>query len=769
MAQENNSIDIKKLLLKVLKNWYWFFISGIIVGALCLLYYFSTTPKYQIEAAIMLRQENGKANTAGSGAIAALGALSDLGLGGNKSIDDEIAIIRSRGLMRQAVVEMGLQNTYRIKKGLRWVVEYPTPSLAVEYPATFCDTLEQGFKIDVKATKNGYTVKVKQGLFKHSKHHVTDLNEPIETCVGEVKLVPNRMIHPGERFRIITAAQLPAIDKCRENIQITKKKKDSSIILFATVSECPRRDIALINKLIELYNMNAILDKNILATKTAQFIDERLVLITSELNSAEQDVEAYKKENNIADITLDAKRFVEGSTLYQTQLAEVETQINLVDYIQDFLSKDSNRYSLIPANIGIEDNALIALITEYNTLLLSRMKMQRTATDSNPVVVQLNEQLNTMRDNINASIASARQSLVITRDGLKAKDNEFNDRIQAVPTQERQYVEIERRRLIKEQLYLFLFQKREENALMLASTSTPAKVIDIPQRSARPISPRLRYLAIITLIIGAGLPLGIIYLLLMFRSKIESLDEYEKLINAPLAGQIILNSRGKHIAISDGENTVSAELFRLLRTNIKFMLPTKGAAVILVTSSINGEGKSYIATNTALSLALLGKKVALVGLDIRKPMLAQYFGLVGKGCLTSYLADDSYTLDDITIKGVENANLDLIPAGAIPPNPSELLQEGRLDTLFEQLRARYDYIIVDTAPVALVSDTFLLGRVADMTLYVSRADYTPTQMIQFLNHTIEQKRLKNIACVLNGVSAKKAGYGYGYGYGTTQD
>ena len=371
-----------------------------------------------------------------------------------------------------------------------------------------------------------------------------------------------------------------------------------------------------------------------------------------------------------------------------------------------------------------------------------------------------------MRQNIVASIASVRESLTITRDGLRQRDSRFNARIKSVPNQERQYVQIKRQQELKEEIYLFLYQKREENALMLAATATPAKIVDIPKVDTDSGQPKRKIVLLLCIILGLGIPAGILYIWSMFNDKIGDAKEYESLVHTAFAGQIVENSRGKHIAINEGESTVSAELFRLLRTNLRFILPAGVQhPVILVTSCINGEGKSYIATNIALSLALLNKKVVLVGLDIRKPMLAKYFELSNKGCLTSYLADDSFAIDDTIQSSPAHKNLDIIPAGVIPPNPAELLQTERLDMLFAELRKRYDYIIVDTAPVAMVSDTFLLDRISDMTLFVSRANYTPREMIDFINQITEQKRLKHIACVFNGVKNAKAGYGYGYGYG----
>jgi capsular exopolysaccharide synthesis family protein len=397
------------------------------------------------------------------------------------------------------------------------------------------------------------------------------------------------------------------------------------------------------------------------------------------------------------------------------------------------------------------------------------MRIQHTATEDNPVIEQMNAQLASMRQNIIASIGSVRESLKIRQRNLQAQDSKYNRQIKDAPEQQREYIRVARQQKLKEGLYLYLYQKREENALMLAATSMPAKIIDMPQRDVRSKNPKLTKLLLICIILGLMLPAGLLYIYVLFNDTIDDVKEYERRVKAPVLGQLVQNSRNAHIAIREGEQTVSAELFRLIRTNLRFILPADvQSPVILVTSCINGDGKSYVSSNIALSLAILGKKVALVGLDIRKPMLATYFNLNTKGHLTDYLAEPDIALDDVIIPSGEHKNLDLLPCGTIPPNPSELLQTDRLEELFAELRKRYDYIIVDTAPVALVSDTYLLDRIADMTIFVSRYKYTPSEMIDYINQVIDQKRMHNVACVLNGVKGNRMGYGYGYGYGTTE-
>ena len=764
MAQEinNNEIDIRKICRDVLAHWWWFVVGVVLCCGLGVLYMVGTTPRLTTQGAIMLRQKGDESLTG------QLESLSMLGLGNNGAAGDEVVVLRSRDLMHQALDALDLWNTYYVKDGMRWIGEYPAHTFTVE-PVEITEKARKrgSYKVTIKVLGNGYKIKVKQGKLHRSTTKVADLKEPIETCVGTLRITQNRPIQEDRtEYRTVCTPKPAVVDQYRAAVNIALEKKESNIINLTTTSDIPGRDVALLNKLIEQYNLNTIVDKNIIATNTAAFIEERLSIISRELSDAEDAVAAYKTKNNLTDLSEEAKIFLQANSDEQKELADVETQLNLVNYIEDFLKDDTKRFSLIPANIGITDASLTSFIGEYNTLLLQRMSVLRTATENNPVVEQLNEQLLSMRQNIVASIASVRESLTITRDGLRQRDSRFNARIKSVPNQERQYVQIKRQQELKEEIYLFLYQKREENALMLAATATPAKIVDIPKVDTDSGQPKRKIVLLLCIILGLGIPAGILYIWSMFNDKIGDAKEYESLVHTAFAGQIVENSRGKHIAINEGESTVSAELFRLLRTNLRFILPAGVQhPVILVTSCINGEGKSYIATNIALSLALLNKKVVLVGLDIRKPMLAKYFELSNKGCLTSYLADDSFAIDDTIQSSPAHKNLDIIPAGVIPPNPAELLQTERLDMLFAELRKRYDYIIVDTAPVAMVSDTFLLDRISDMTLFVSRANYTPREMIDFINQITEQKRLKHIACVFNGVKNAKAGYGYGYGYG----
>ncbi len=754
MEQNRSEIDVRKIVRVLLEHWWWFAIGVGFFTMLGMAYFLRKAPTWKTDAAIMLRHKDAMDS--------GLNSLSMLGLTGNQAAEDEVVVLGSRGLLYQAIDALNLWDDHAKRNGLRWEGEFRNEALHIDYLNLTEDGMSNPFVVKVKPTKKGYTVTTKMGFFNRSTTRVADLSSPIETGVGTLLIHPTRELSKDTTYRVHHKRRELVVASYRKLISVTQHKKESNIIKLSIISPNPARDKALLHQIIEQYNLNAIVDKNLIATNTAAFIEERLAIITEELSDAENAVASYKEKNNIADLNTQAQLFLHANSTEERAIAEIETQLSLIDYIDEFLRDDTKRNNLIPANIGVTDGSLSSGISEYNALQLQRMRILRTATEDNPVIEQMNSQLTTIRQNVIATISSVRESLQIRKQSMQARDREYDRKIKDAPEQQREYVRVVRQQQIKERLYIYLYEKREENALMLAATAMPAKIVDMPQRDVLSRAPKLKKLLAICILLGLMFPAVILYLYLLFNDKIDDAKEFEQRIQAPLLGQLVQNSRNAHIAIRDGESTVSAELFRLIRTNLRYVIPSEvKSPVILVTSCINGDGKSYVSTNTALSLAMLGKKVVLVGLDIRKPMLAVYFGLKQKGHLTDYLAEPSVELDDIIVPSGEHANLDIIPCGTIPPNPAELLQTERVEELFAELRKRYDYIIVDTAPVALVSDTYQLDRVADMTIFVCRYKYTPSEMIEYINNVIEQKRMHNVACVLNGVKSMRAGYGYG--------
>lgn len=757
MSQVKREIDFRAWVIRILKNWHWFLLSCVVFGAIGTYKYLTTTKKFRVDATVLIQSSKD--------GIPDMDLMSMVGMRTSQKTIDEIEMLSSRDNILRIIEDLNLYTEYRKMFDMKWMGQYPSHDLTLVYPDTnYLDTIKNALEVKIKVRKGDYLVRVKYGRWNRSRHVVADITKPFKTCGGVLQFEINtpQNVQVGDRYKITTMPILPLVDTYKSLIEVEPVEDESNVLTISTTTDMPARGRDFITKLIDIYNEKAIADKTAMARSTADFIEERLAMIKQELSAAELEVEKYKSENSIVSFKDEAELLVKESLEYSKRIAEIETQLNLVQFVDDFISNDSNEGGLIPSNIGIVDESLVELITQYNELLLQRMRVQRTATDSNPIISQMDSQLALLRKNIAVSIDNVRSSLSIAKRDVETQFTIAQNQRGNIPSQERKYVEIERNRHLKEELYKFWEERAVESALTLASAVPPAKIIAKPQMNPIPVKPKVKYIVLICLLLALATPLGIMIICDIMNNKLlDDPKDLEKRLKIPFAGILVKNHRNDFVAVREGENSVSAELFRTLRTNIRFMQPvSEKCPVILVTSSVNGEGKSYVATNLAISMAILGKRVALVGLDIRQPMLETYLNIPKQIGLTSYLMDESYSLDD-TIIPYSVKNLDIIPAGIVPPNPGELLQSDRIAVLFKELRQRYDYVLIDSAPIAMVSDTFLLNRVADMTIYVTRARYTTFDSIDILNQTHVEQRLPKMMAVLNGVNAKKVGYGYG--------
>ena len=522
-----------------------------------------------------------------------------------------------------------------------------------------------------------------------------------------------------------------------------------------------------INQLLEMYNRNTNNDKNEIAQKTAEFIDERIGIISKELGSTEADLETFKRDAGITDLTSEAQIALAGNAEYEKKSVENRTQISLVNDLRKYLR--GNEYEVLPSNVGLQDAALIGAIERYNEMLVERKRLLRTSTENNPAIVNLDTSIRAMKANVQATLEGTLQGLMITKSNLDREASRYSRRISNAPGQERAYVSIARQQEIKAGLYLMLLQKREENAIALAATANNAKIIDEAIADDTPVSPKGKMIYLIALVLGIGIPVGIIYLIDLTKFKIEGRADVEKLTTVPVVGDIPLtdekNDKNGSIAVFENKNNLMSEVFRNVRTNLQFML-NNDQKVILVTSTVSGEGKSFVSANLAISLSLLGKKVVIVGLDIRKPGLNKVFQLSNreKG-ITQYLSNPETDLMELVQPSDINKNLYILLGGTVPPNPTELLARNGLDKAIETLKKHFDYVIMDTAPIGMVTDTLLIGRVADLSVYVCRADYTHKAEYTLINELSIEKKLPNLCTVINGVDLKKRKYGYYYGYG----
>ena len=551
------------------------------------------------------------------------------------------------------------------------------------------------------------------------------------------------------------------------SLSIAPTSKTTSVAVISLKNSSLQRGQDFINQLLEMYNRNTNNDKNEIAQKTAEFIDERIGIISKELGSTEADLESFKRDAGITDLTSEAQIALAGNAEYEKKSVENRTQISLVNDLRKYLR--SNEYEVLPSNVGLQDAALIGAIERYNEMLVERKRLLRTSTENNPAIVNLDTSIRAMKANVQATLEGTLQGLMITKSNLDCEASRYSRRISNAPGQERAYVSIARQQEIKAGLYLMLLQKREENAIALAATANNAKIIDEAIADDIPVSPKHSMIYLIALMLGVGIPVGIIYLIELTKFKIEGRADVEKLTSVPVVGDIPLtdekNDKNGSIAVFENKNNLMSETFRNIRTNLQFMLDND-QKVILVTSTVSGEGKSFVSSNLAISLSLLGKKVVIVGLDIRKPGLNKVFNLSSKEKgITQYLANPEMDLMSLIQQSDVNKNLYILPGGTVPPNPTELLARDGLDKAIEILKKNFDYVILDTAPIGMVTDTLLIGRVADLSAYVCRTDYTHKAEYTLINELYHEKKLPNLCTIINGVDLKRRKYGYYYGYG----
>lgn len=749
----NDLINLREIIIKYLRKWYWFVISVFVCFIIAFLYIKITIPTYQVQSTILLRQDES------SMGFSEMAILESMGMGGtSKEVEDEIQVLKSKTIMMNVIQHLGIQTEYLQKKGLRQIDTYPEIPLELITPVGFNDTLTYAVVLEIKAISAGYKINFEAGKIK-SKYIIKNISETINTPFGALKLKAGKDFSKEDVYTIKTFPIRSITESYSKSVKIAAVSKKSNAISISTEAGNVTKARDVINKLVELYNLDAVVDKNMIASNTKKFVDERLVLIENELQSVEQNVENYKKDNQLTNISSEASLFLQSSSEYNKKLAEVETQLNLVSYIESHVKDSKNIYSLIPANLGIQDNSLLNLISNYNNVLLERLRLMRTTNDENPVITQMEQQIKIVRSSIIASIASVKDGLKIAKMDILGKESQFNSKIKKVPTQERQYIEIKRQQEIKQNLYLFLLQKREENALTLASAIPTAKTLDAAYSSVIPVAPKMMIVFAITLLLGLFIPVGIIYVQELMNNKITNKKELLRLVKVPYLGSIGISKSQDRVVVREGKTTPIVEMFRMIRTNLQFMIGGTKSPVILVTSSVGGEGKSFTAINLASSFALLNKKVVLIGLDIRKPMLGDYMHIEKNKGISLYLSNPDYKLSDIIIPSGIHSLLKVIPAGPIPPNPAELIMSDRLEELIAELKKEYDYIIIDSAPVGVVSDTFLINRVIDLSIYVSRQNYTPKEMTEIINDIHNNNKLNNMGLVLNGVE-EMAGYGY---------
>lgn len=769
---KEEQIDFKASLFKYIIRWPWFVASVIVCMACAWIYLKQSTPAYNINASILIKDEK-KGGMLGS----EFSGLEDLGLlNPSKNIDNEIEILQSKSLIKDVVNELGLYIDYTASKGFKTVDLYGSSPILVHYSPKDAELLDAPMLLTVGYQKNGrIEVNVTTGKGsdeeKTFNKSFTELPAVLSGEKGTITFMPNSQVPITENGKLEITIQHPlAVAKnYRKALAIEPTSKTTSVATISISNTNKKRGEDFINKLVEIYNRDANDDKNEVAQNTARFIDERIAIINQELGTTEQELESFKRESGLTDLSSDAKLAIAEKSGYEKLCVENGTQLNLIKYLSDYLNKPENANTTLPVNVGLDDEALTSLISQYNALILERNRLRRASSDSNPVVRRLDSNIDDMHASLLTTINSVYKGLLITKADLDRQAGKYAGQISNAPAQERRFVSIQRQQEIKAGLYLMLLQKREENNIALAATANNAKIIDDALADDVPISPNKKIIYLAALVLGFGIPVAIIYILSLLSYRIEGHSDVERLTRVPVIGDVPLNDSDEKyaIAVRENDNDIMAETFRSLRTNLLFMLGDPDKKVILVTSTTSGEGKTFIASNLAVSLALLGKKVVIVGLDIRKPGLNKVFHISHKERgITQYLvAPQSTDLRSMIQSSDLSANLNILPGGTIPPNPTELLARKSLDDAIELLKKDYDYVVLDTAPIGMVTDTQLIARVADISVYVCRTDYTHKNDYQLINELYANKRLPGLCTVINGLDMKKKKYGYYYGYG----
>ena len=766
--QTNNSsnkndqgLNIVDLFMYLASQWKWFLLSILICGGIAWYNYARAPLVYFRSATVIIKDPSNKASTSG---------LDRFDNFINKvNVANEILQFRSKKLMREVVQRVHADVSYQIKDGLRSNELYNESPVLVSLP----DALpEQSFSFTM-TLKDAKTVTLSDfsGIEAKPSYEVA-LNDTVAIIEGmNVVVTATNYLRDSWLNTPIRVQKLPVesmVNYYKNALGIQQEEEEASILTLALKDSSPARAEDVLNTLITVYNEEAIKEKNQVAVNTANFINERLIIIERELGNVESNLESFKQRNQIVDIASSAGMYMTESQKYNADAMELETQLRLANFIKDYLTDPSKETDLIPSNTGISDKNIENQISLYNAAKLKRDHLIDDSSVNNPVVQELNNSLRAMKQSIIRAVDNMIVSLNVKRNDAQNREMRAQDRVTAIPTKERQMLSIERQQKIKEALYLFLLNKREENALSQAMADNNARVIDGAEGSNAPISPNRNRILLLGLLVGIALPGAVCLAILFMDTRVHGRKDIEGVTSVPYLGEIPLDKeamkdhRRKVMAVKEQGDDIVSEAFRILRTNMAFLSKKdKPAQVITFTSFNIGAGKTFIARNLSMSLAYMKKRVVMVDLDIRKGTLSRHFGHYHVG-VTNYLSDNTVKVDDII---QHQEGFDLIPAGILAPNPAELLMDNRLDELMNELRTRYDYIIADNVPVGLIADATIANRIADLTIFVVRAGKLDRRQLPDIEKLYQEKKLKNMALVLNGANPERHGYGYSYGYG----
>lgn len=781
--EEQSALDFQTIYSTLILNWKWFLLSIVLCCALAVAYVKLAPKVFQSSTKILIKDDESKKSGGAAGAAAA--AMSNLSLGfmsSSNGIDNETEILNSRFLVQQTIKNLKLYAEYKHGGMLVDTLIYAKQEVNVDMDTTSLKQLNAPMKLTITREGGIYHVKGKYfkpidaETFEKAPYEINKtlakLPAQIRTKAGTLTLTqnPGYELKEGTELKVEMISPFKASKEYFKRLTMNQTKKTANTVELTFNDESRERGVDFLNGLIDAYNYQANIDKNEIQKRTEDFINSRLATISTELTGNDTNLEKYKQKNRMVDIGLNAKQAVLSSDQFDQELNKANTQVELLNEIGKYMDQPANKYQPIPTNVGLEDESATALIGQYNSLALTRKQLLHSASEDSPVVTPITAQLEDLMTAIKRAMFQARINMKIQRNSIADMASKYEKTIGVTPEQEKALTQIGRQQSVTSGLYLMLLQKREETSMSLASTADKAKIID-PAAFVDKVSPKGIIALLIAFILGVAIPAGIIYLRELLRNKILGHDDVEKLTQLPIIGDIptaSANGSKGNIVIQENKSNLMSEIFRGLRTNLQLAGDDK-EKVFIVTSTTTGEGKTFIASNLAMSLALLEKKTIMVGLDIRKPRMAELFGIGDRQHgITNILAKEECNWeevkDQIVASGV-NHNFDLLMAGPTAANPGELMVRKSLKQTIALLKEHYDYVIIDTAPVGLVADTLQLSKLADRTLFVCRADFSTKSSFTYINKLDEQKKLPNISIVINDIDLSKKKFAYSYGFG----
>ncbi len=774
-------LNFQTIFAALVLYWHWFLLSLIIFVCGALIYLRYTEPVYSVSARMLIKDENPKRRNANQ----MLSNMEDFGfLTNSTGIDNEMEILQSSLLMRDVVKDLKVYTEYRSVGRVINSIMYNTQPLNVDLDPVHLDSLDINLLTGVRSIKMSLTREggyyVVRGSLWHNKQELKPFSRRFKslpasfaTDYGTLTFTKNvgHDLEAGQECLVTIMPPMQVATSYLGALSIQPTSKMTTIAELTLRDKNVNRAMDFLRQIAICYNRQANADKNEIALRTEEFINERIAMINAELGSTEGTIEEFKRRNALTDVSVDANTSVQMSAQYSAQLSEADAQLQILDDLRAYVNNPKNKYQVIPSNVGMTDGGSMSLINSYNQAVQERNRLLMAASEESPQVKTLTATIENMQSGIQTALLQARRAADINRQGIQSQYGKFQGKISTAPVAERVLTQIGRQQDVKSGLYLMLLQKREENTISLAATADKGKLIDKPLFQGK-VSPKNLIILLAAVILGFLVPGFFLWLINLFRYKIEGHEDLVRLTDLPIIADVAVASENVKqkagIVVQANKNNQIDEIFRSMRTNIQFMLQGD-QKVILFTSSTSGEGKTFNAANLAVSFALLGKKVILCGLDIRKPALGRLFNIADRfEGITTLLTLDKVTQEALTAQiknsGV-NDNLDLLLAGPVPPNPTELLARDNFKQVVDMLRERYDYVIFDTAPVGLVTDTLQIGQQADLTVYVCRADYTPKSAFGLLNSLAVEQKMPNPCVVLNGIDMSRRKYGYYYGYG----